>query len=162
MATSLFTSLFAGKREVPHVGASFGVLPPPGAEPSKNVWRPRAPTWALLGAQPHSPLVRPRESLLTVGASPLGEGEGPAAQHGSRHAIRTPRAGCAPNQTSNQTSARGLVSWPRLPRFAHFPFHFPFRGEKGSALSAGAPRGAGERKRGWAVFHQPPSGKNSS
>ena len=28
LATSLFTSLFAGKREVPHVGASFGVLPP--------------------------------------------------------------------------------------------------------------------------------------
>ena len=67
LVASLFTSLFAGKREVPHVGASFGVLPPAGAEPSKNVWRPRAPTWALLGAQPHSPLVRPRVSLLTVG-----------------------------------------------------------------------------------------------
>ena len=64
---------------------------------------------------------------------PIGGGGRPAAQHGSRHAIRTPRAGCAPNQTSNQTSARGLVSWPRLPRFGHFPFHFPFRGEKGSA-----------------------------
>ena len=36
------------------------------------------------------------------------------------------------NQTSNQTSRRSLVSWPRLPRFGHFPFHFPFRGEKGS------------------------------
>ena len=36
------------------------------------------------------------------------------------------------NQTSNQTSGRSLVSWPRLPRFGHFPFHFPFRGEKGS------------------------------
>ena len=111
-------------------------LPPPaGAEPSKNVWRPRAPTWALLGAQPHSPLVRPRESLLKVSASPRGGegGGGPAARHGSRHAIWTPRAGCAPNQTSNQTSARSLVSWPRLPRFGSFPFRFPFRGEKGSA-----------------------------
>ncbi len=37
------------------------------------------------------------------------------------------------NQTSNQTSAGSLVSWPCLPRFGHFPFHFPFRGEKGSA-----------------------------
>ena len=36
------------------------------------------------------------------------------------------------NQTSNQTSGRSLVSCPRLPRFASFPFHFPFRGEKGS------------------------------
>jgi len=36
------------------------------------------------------------------------------------------------NQTSNQTSGGSLVSWPRLPRFGHFPFHFPFRGEKGS------------------------------
>ena len=37
------------------------------------------------------------------------------------------------NQTSNQTSGRSLVSWPRLPVFGNFPFHFPFRGEKGSA-----------------------------
>ena len=36
------------------------------------------------------------------------------------------------NKTSNQTFGGSLVSWPRLPRFAHFPFHFPFRGEKGS------------------------------
>ena len=61
-----------------------------------------------------------------------------------------------PNQTSNQTSARGLVSWPRLPRFSRFPFHFPFRTEKGSALSARAPRGPGERGRGWAIFLQRP------
>ena len=38
------------------------------------------------------------------------------------------------NQTSNQTSGGSLVSWPRLPRFGSFPFRFPFRGEKGSAL----------------------------
>ncbi|MED5324337.1 MAG: hypothetical protein VYB91_05940, partial [Pseudomonadota bacterium] len=36
-------------------------------------------------------------------------------------------------KTSNQTFSGSLVPWPRLPRFAHFPFHFPFRGEKGSA-----------------------------
>ena len=51
----------------------LGCSPPPaGAEPSKNVWRPRAPTWALLGAQPHSPLVRPRESLLKSKRFPTG------------------------------------------------------------------------------------------
>ena len=37
------------------------------------------------------------------------------------------------NQTSNQTFSGSLVPWPRLARFANFPFHFPFRGEKGSA-----------------------------
>ena len=48
------------------------------------------------------------------------------------------------NQTSNQTSGGSLVSWPRLPVFGHFPFHFPFRGEKGSA-----PEGAaGSRAKG--------------
>ena len=57
----------------------------------------------------------------------------PAAQHGSQHTIRTPRARCALNQTSNQTFQGSLVSWPRQPHFEHFPFHFPFRGEKGSA-----------------------------
>ena len=36
------------------------------------------------------------------------------------------------NQTSNQTFSGSLVPWPRLPRFGNFPFHFPFRGEKGS------------------------------
>ena len=66
------------------------------------------------------------------------------------------------NQTSNQTSGGSLVSWPRLPRFGSFPFRFPFRGEKGSALSAGAPRGPGERRGHWVVFLQPPSSKKSS
>ena len=33
----------------------------------------------------------------------------------------------------NQTFSGSLVPWPRLARFANFPFHFPFRGEKGSA-----------------------------
>ena len=37
------------------------------------------------------------------------------------------------NKTSNKTFPGSLVPWPRLPRFANFPFHFPFRGEKGSA-----------------------------
>ena len=67
LSTSLFSSLFGGKREVPHVGA-LGCTPPPRHGLPKDVWRPRAPTWALRGAQPHSPLVRPRVSLLTVGA----------------------------------------------------------------------------------------------
>ena len=43
------------------------------------------------------------------------------------------RAAHQANQTSNQTFSGSLVPWPRLPRFANFPFHFPFRGEKGSA-----------------------------
>ena len=43
------------------------------------------------------------------------------------------RAAHQVNQTSNQTFSGSLVPWPRLPRFANFPFHFPFRGEKGSA-----------------------------
>ena len=66
------------------------------------------------------------------------------------------------NQTSNQTSGGSLFSWPRLPRFGSFPFRFPFRGDKGSALSVGAPRGPGERRSHWAVFLQPPSSKKSS
>ena len=33
-------------------------------------------------------------------------------------------------------SQEGLAPWPRLPRFANFPFHFPFRGEKGSGPKA--------------------------
>ena len=79
--------------------------------------------------------------------------------HGALEVAETP---CQTNQTSNQTSGGSLVSWPRLPRFGSFPFRFPFRGEKGSALSAGAPRGPGERRRDWAVFLQPPSSKKSS
>ena len=43
------------------------------------------------------------------------------------------------NKTSNKTFPGSLVPRPRLPRFSNFPFHFPFRGEKGS----GPP---------WAVF----------
>ena len=43
------------------------------------------------------------------------------------------RAAHQVNQTPNQTFSGSLVPWPRLPRFANFPFHFPFRGEKGSA-----------------------------
>ena len=50
--------------------------------------------------------------------------------HGALEVAETP---CQTNQTSNQTSGGGLVSWPRLPRFVNFPFRFPFRGEKGSA-----------------------------
>jgi len=88
-----------------------------------------------------------------------------AVGRGARARGRTCAAAAAArraNQTSNQTSGGSLVSWPRLPVFGHFPFHFPFRGEKGSALSVGAPQEAGERGRGWAVFLQPPSSKKSS
>ena len=63
-----------------------------------------------------------------------------------------------PNKTSNQTSGGSLVSWPRQPHFGHFPFHFPFRGEKGSAPRQRPKRGAREaeaRRRGRAVFLRP-------
>ena len=53
----------------------------------------------------------------------------------------------APNKTSNQTFKGSLVSCPRLPVFASFPFRFPFRGEKGSA-PAGGSKGGGERRSG--------------
>ena len=49
-----------------------------------------------------------------------------------------------PNQTSNQTSGGSLVSHPRLPAFASFPFRFPFRGVKGS----GPEGAAGSRAKG--------------
>ena len=136
LATSLFTSLFAGKREVPHVGASFGVLPPTPLVQRTFQKRVAAPCSYLGPAG--GPTALPTGSatrIITYSKRfPIGgRGGGPTARHGSRHAIWTPRAGCATNQTSNQTSARSLVSWPCLPRFGHFPFHFPFRGEKGSA-----------------------------
>ena len=62
------------------------------------------------------------------------------------------------NQTSNQTSGGSLVSWPRLPVFGRFPFHFPFRGEKGSGPRQQPKRGAREaeaRKRGRAMSLRP-------
>ncbi len=36
------------------------------------------------------------------------------------------------NQTQNQTSERSLVFLHTTPTFSGFPFHFPFRGRKGS------------------------------
>ena len=96
-----------------------------------------------------------RRAVDTDGADPRPQGAGPGS-------MGVGEAACQRNQTSNQTSGGSLVSWPRLPRFGSFPFRFPFRGEKGSALSAGAPRGPGERRRHWAVFRQPPSSKKSS
>ena len=81
----------------------------------------------------------------SLGQAPLGgkpgphrraadtDGADPRLQGARPRSMEVGEAPCQRNQTSNQTSARGLVSWPRLPRFGHFPFHFPFRGEKGSA-----------------------------
>ena len=53
------------------------------------------------------------------------------------------------NKTSNKTFPGSLVPWPRLPRFVNFPFHFPFRGEKGSA-----PRGRRKRGEGAANLYE--------
>ena len=68
-----------------------------------------------------------------VRASAEGQPLQPQAGGGGR---RTPTAPIGrplhANQTSNQTSAGSLVFCSRLPRFSNFPFHFPFRGEKGS------------------------------
>ena len=90
-----------------------------------------------------------RRTADADGADPRPQGAGPGSM-GVGEVV------CQRNQTSNQTSGGSLVSWPRLPRFGSFPFRFPFRGEKGSAPSAGAPRGPGEGGRGWGVLLQPP------
>ena len=51
---------------------------------------------------------------------------------------RSPPPRRRPNQTSNQTSGGSLVSHPRLPAFASFPFRFPSRGVKGSGPEGAA------------------------
>ena len=78
--------------------------------------------WAPLGAPPGAP----RRTADTDSADPRPHGAPPWTVGVGHAASQT-------NQTYNQTSGGSLVSWPRLPRFGHFPFHFPFRGEKGSA-----------------------------
>ena len=123
--------------------------PPPGAEPSKNVWRPRAPTWALLGAQPHSPLVRPRESLLTVSASPLG-GRGVGPQLGMAADMPFGRPGLGATQTRLLT--RHLQEVWFLGHACHALatslFTSLFRGEKGSGpKGAAGSRGKGRPRR---------------
>ena len=78
--------------------------------------------WAPLGAPPDPH----RRAADTDSADPRLHGAPPWTMGVGRAPSQT-------NQTYNQKSGGSLVSWPRLPRFGHFPFHFPFRGEKGSA-----------------------------
>ena len=67
----------------------------------------------------------PRPSAAPAGVSRLAPTMG-------RLVSCAPAGTQPPNKTSNQTSGGGLVSCPRLPVFASFPFGFPFRGAKGS------------------------------